>query len=366
MKDRVSQLRRKAAAMILCAVLTGGGFASGDVMAAETDAAAESDEAAAAAEADAVLAAQAENVTDDAVPETLEFTDVRGEVHTLVVDPTAAMHDYDAESFLTIGQNIIYTDDTKYTWRLGLDVSYYQGNIDWYSVAAEGYSFVFIRIGYRGYGQRGALVEDSMFRGNLEGAKAAGLDVGVYFFSQAVSAEEAAEEAQFVLSLLNGTDLELPIVYDPEFILNDDGSRATYARMASATGAQVTLNAQTFCTVVEAAGYESAFYSNLLYESEVYDMTLLSPYTVWYADYNSVPQTPYDFTFWQFSESGKISGISGSVDLDLQLIPVAAEETAEIAAEDAETVSGAETAAGDAGNTSEAGASAEDVSGTGA
>ena len=257
----------------------------------------------------------------EAEPETLDFTDVFGNWHTLDTDPDAPKNDYIKTCFVLDGQLMSYTDTENYIYRLGIDVSYHQGNIDWESVAEQGYEFVFIRIGFRGYGQAGNVLEDEQFKANLEGAKAAGLDVGVYFFSQALTEEEAAYEAEFVLELLAGTELDLPVVYDPEYILDDEGNKISEARTSTLSGEQVTENTLTFCSAIEEAGYEAAFYTNMLSESEVFDMTALSAYTVWYADYNETPQTPYAFEFWQYSESGTVAGIDSAVDLDIQLIP---------------------------------------------
>ena len=256
----------------------------------------------------------------EALSETLDFTDVFGKWHTLEIDPDALNNDYDKSCFVLDGQLMIYTDTENYTYRPGIDVSYYQGDIDWESVAEEGYEFVFIRIGFRGYGQSGNLREDEQFKAYLEGAKAAGLEVGVYFFSQAISEEEAQEEAEFVLELLGSAELDLPVVYDPEYILDDEGNKISDARTSSLEGEQVTLNTIAFCEMIKEAGYEPAFYASMLSESEVFDMSALSEYTVWYADYNETPQTPYAFEFWQYSESGTAAGIDGEVDLDIQLI----------------------------------------------
>ena len=271
---------------------------------------------------DSVEASEAEEETaEESLPRLMDFVDVYGNEHTLVVDETADMNDYATDCFVLDGQHMTYTDSENYTYSLGIDVSYHQGVIDWESVKDDGYDFAFIRIGYRGYGEGGKLVEDEDFRTNLEGAAAAGLEVGVYFFSQAVSEEEALEEAAFVLGILGDAKLDLPVVYDPEFILDGEGNRIDGARTSLLEGGQVTQNALAFCGAVGEAGYEAAFYTNMLSESEVFDMTAMSGYTVWYADYCEVPQTPYGFEFWQYTESGTVSGISGYVDLDIRMIP---------------------------------------------
>src|SRR5699024_10816934 len=130
-----------------------------------------------------------------------------------------------------------------------IDVSSHQGEIDWQKVATSGVEFVFIRLGYRGYGSEGTLNLDPYFKQNLAGAKAAGLKVGIYFFSQAISVEEAREEAQFVLSYLAGTQLDYPVVYDWEPI---SGASARTDGLDSVT---LTDCAITFCETVAQAGY---------------------------------------------------------------------------------------------------------------
>ena len=112
-------------------------------------------------------------------------------------------------------------DDDRYEIRHGVDVSHHQGEIDWNKVKNAGFDFAFLRIGFRGYGEEGTLNPDKQFNANYSGAKNAGLDVGIYFFAQAVNEKEAVEEADYVLELLGGRKLDLPIVYDPESILDD-------------------------------------------------------------------------------------------------------------------------------------------------
>lgn len=160
----------------------------------------------------------------------------------------------------------------------------------------------------------GTLNLDKRFHENIKAAQQAGLDVGVYFFSQAVNEEEAREEADFVLKHLKGYDLELPVAYDPESILYDE------ARTDDVTGEQFTKNAEVFCRRIRKAGYEPMIYSNMLWEAFELDLEKLSEYPVWYADYEPLPQTPYDFAMWQYTSSGKVDGIEGSVDLNIQFI----------------------------------------------
>ena len=140
-------------------------------------------------------------------------------------------------------------------------------------------------------------------------------DVGVYFFSQAATEEEAAEEAAFVLHQLKGVKLQLPVMYDPESISFD------YARTDSVTGTQFSKNALVFCKEIEKGGYEAGYYANLKWQVFMLDMSALAEYDVWFAGYDTQPQSPYAFSFWQYTDTGEVPGISENTDLDIQLIP---------------------------------------------
>ncbi|MGN0434308.1 MAG: glycoside hydrolase family 25 protein [Bilifractor sp.] len=208
---------------------------------------------------------------------------------------------------------MMYSDDT-YTSRLGIDISQYQGDIDWAQVKAAGFDFVFIRVGTRGY-ESGSIYEDERWAENLKEARAAGLDAGVYFFSGAVNEQEAEEEADYIIEKLNGEPLELGIVLDVETI-GSETSRHDYLSTE-----QYTANTSAFCERVKAAGYNPIVYSNIFWEATHYDMTKIGNYDVWYADYMTTPQTPYMYRFWQYTDSGTVPGINGAVDLDVELIP---------------------------------------------
>ena len=244
------------------------------------------------------------------LPQTLHFVDAHGEWFDTEINPNVTKHPYDW-SYLKNDETGISYDDGTFRIRHGIDVSKWQGNIDWEKVKAAGYEFVIIRMGFRGYGEAGSLALDEKFHQNIQGAQAAGMDVGVYFFAQAINEEEALEEAEFVLDALEGYELQLPIVYDPELI------RDQPARTNDVTGEQFTKNTIVFCDAVAAAGYEPMVYSNMIWEAFLFDMEQLQDYPFWYADYEAVPQTPYNFVMWQYSETGKVDGISGNVDLNI-------------------------------------------------
>lgn len=195
----------------------------------------------------------------------------------------------------------------------GIDISKHNGNIDFKKVKEAGFEFAFIRIAYRGYGKAGNLKEDEMYRTNLKNAKEAGLKIGAYVFSQAVNEEEAMEEAKFAVDLLKGYSLDLPLVFDPETIKGDT------ARTDNVEGLQFTKNAIVFCEEIKKSGFTPAIYSNLVWEDYYYELSKLQDYDIWYADYSNIPQTPYNFKYWQFSEVGIVDGVDGLVDLNVMI-----------------------------------------------
>lgn len=193
----------------------------------------------------------------------------------------------------------------------GIDVSRYQQNVDWKKVKAAGASFVIIRIGYRGYGT-GALVLDSMFENHLAGAKAAGLKVGVYIFSQAINEDEAREEAFACAYVLNGRKLDYPVYFDSEFSTSSHTGRAD-----NLTKAQRTACAVAFCEELKKYGYEPGVYASSSWFQNHLDLSALQGYRIWNAHYGvSAPTIKCDM--WQGSCTGKLSGVSSSgVDLNI-------------------------------------------------
>ena len=230
------------------------------------------------------------------------------------VERSVAVAPYDRNLFVLDGSRMYY-NDPAYTTALGVDVSSYQKEVDWQQVAGAGIEFAFIRVGYRGYGAEGTLNLDPYFQQNLEGAKAAGLKVGAYFFSQAISIEEAREEALFVLEALNGQTLDYPLVYDWEVI------SASGARTSGLDNAVLTDCAITFCETVAMYGYMPMIYYNLPVGYGRYELDRLTRYDVWFAQYSQRPTMYYNYRIWQYTDSGSVPGISGKVDMDLAFIP---------------------------------------------
>lgn len=197
----------------------------------------------------------------------------------------------------------------------GIDVSEHQGTIDWQAVADAGIEFAIIRCGWRGY-SGGSLNADTLFQENVEGALAAGLKVGVYFFSQAVSIAEAAEEALLTLELIDGYDITLPVFFDWEKIGTGEA-----ARTDNVNGNAVTEACVEFCQLIESEGYEAGVYAYLNLAYFTYDLNQFEGLTIWMGNPGSWPEFYYDHTFWQYSFTGSVDGIEGDVDMDVMFIP---------------------------------------------
>ena len=218
-------------------------------------------------------------------------------------------NDYDDAAFYLSGGRLRYGGPAE-TVRYGVDVSHHQGKIDWEAVAADGIDFAVIRCGYRGYGA-GGLYEDERFRENVAGALAAGLDVGIYFFSQALSVAEALEEAAYTLELIDGYDITFPVVFDWEQ-MTDAGSRS-----ASPDWKMVTDCTIAFCDAMAAAGYTPMAYFNVSMAYLRLDMERIDAYPAWLAWYHDYPGYIYDYQMWQYTSTGRVAGIQGNVDMDI-------------------------------------------------
>lgn len=192
---------------------------------------------------------------------------------------------------------------------LGVDVSSHQGEIDWEQVRDAGMEFAIIRLGYRGY-TSGGVYEDDYALANLEGARAAGLKVGVYFYSQALDEGEARREAQFCIDLLDGQALDLPVVFDWEYAGED-------TRSADMTSDALMACTRAFCRTVEEAGYEAMIYFNPHIAENLLRLEELQEYPFWLAMYSDQMTWPYDVEMWQYTATGSVPGIEGDTDINL-------------------------------------------------
>lgn len=219
---------------------------------------------------------------------------------------------YDMSAFSQKGGRLYYEDDV-YTSVTGIDVSYYQKEIDWEKVKADGVDFAMIRLGYRG-SESGRIQMDSRFKENIKGARRAGLDIGVYFFSQAISAEEAIEEARYVVRHIRGKGVHYPVAFDMEPVNGESD------RISGLTAEERTQIADAFCKVIERNGYTPVVYGNPHWLETRLELGYLTDYDTWLAHYTEQTGYPYDFRIWQYSHSGKVGGIKGKVDLDVMMI----------------------------------------------
>ena len=192
----------------------------------------------------------------------------------------------------------------------GIDVSKYQGNIDWAKVKGADIEYAFIRTGYRGYGAEGKLQEDSLFAQNMTGALSNDIAVGVYFVTKAISVEEAVEEANFVLDQIKPYNVTYPVVIDIEPTSNSTD------RTGALTAAERTQYVLAFCNTVKEAGYIPMIYGGVGTFMKYLEFEKLEGIEKWFAQYFNQPWLRYEFGIWQASESGSIPGIKGNVDID--------------------------------------------------
>ena len=243
-------------------------------------------------------------------PTTEETTQAPTEEETEPTLPPPEANPYGVNDFQYDNDNFLTCLAGDY--RIGIDVSKYQFDVDWQQVADAGIEFAMIRVGFRGYGS-GALAEDSYARANLQGALDAGLDVGVYFFSQAISVEEAEEEARYVLDYIVGYDITMPVVFDWEIPSVEN------PRSQDVDPRTLTDCALAFCKVIEDAGYTPMVYFNTLQARNDLYISELTDYPFWLALYTPRMRFPYKIQMWQYTDSGKIPGIEAYVDLNIWL-----------------------------------------------
>lgn len=206
--------------------------------------------------------------------------------------------------------------------KVGIDVSRYQGVIDWEKVKKDGIDYAMIRAGFRGYGESGSLNEDTMFERNVKGARDAGLDVGVYFFSQAKNYDEGVKEAEYTINLIKKFDITYPVAFDTE-----QSSSPTNTGRADNISVQDRTDAtKGFCSTIEKSGYKTLIYASPYWIKDNLDITQLSEYKIWLANYTGATQenplakpSSYkgQYVMWQYTDSGTVNGIDGGVDCDI-------------------------------------------------
>ena len=193
---------------------------------------------------------------------------------------------------------------------IGIDVSKWNGTIDWNAVRDSGVSFVIVRCGYRG-SSTGVLVTDPKFKSNVQGARAAGLKVGVYFFTQAINEVEAVEEASMTLSLIKGLGIGYPVFIDTE---------ACGGRADGISAEQRTAVCRAFCETIKSGGYTPGVYASKAWYNNNVNFGSLSGYKIWLAQYASKPTFSGKYDLWQHTAKGSVDGIKGNVDMNISYL----------------------------------------------
>ena len=217
--------------------------------------------------------------------------------------------DIDTDKIVTRNGYSFYMDGEEVRSTTGIDISEHQGEIDWGQVKGAGIDFAIIRAGYRTYG--GVVTMDESFTDNLKKAHAAGIETGVYFFSQATTTDEAIEEADAVLDAISGYDITYPVVYDWELIFDD------HARTDGVSVEALADCCVAFCERVKSAGYTPMIYQNKSTAMHKLDLPRLKDYGFWLAEYGDKPTYYYKYDIWQYSSDGTVPGINGRVDLNI-------------------------------------------------
>lgn len=249
----------------------------------------------------------------------LIITADKGRYHFFEVNPELATNDFQYEdlSYPVLNEetgnyegDVTLAESAGMETRKGIDVSKFQGKINWKKVANDDIEFAYMRLGYRGYGS-GKIVLDETFEYNIEKAKAAGLDIGVYFFTEAIDEKEAIEEAEFVLENLEGYKVDLPIVLDVEESASSD------SRTKDLTKEERTDAVIAFCERIKEAGHEVMIYGNTKSFMVMMDNEKLEDYDKWFAYYKYPLRFPYKMKMWQYTSSAEVDGIEGGVDVNI-------------------------------------------------
>lgn len=236
-----------------------------------------------------------------------------GSEEWVLISPYLPKHEYDFTKLVCQSDIMKYYEDGKQVSYVGTDISKYQDYVDFVKLKKAGVDFVMIRVGARGYGS-GQLVLDEYFTDNIKRATDAGLEVGVYFFSQAINEAEAVEEANMVLENVKDYKITYPVAFDMEYISNDT------ARIDNLSKSEKTTIAKAFLDTVQNAGYKPMIYGNKEWLIKQVDMSKLTAYDVWLSQEEDIPDYPYKFAMWQYKTDASIDGIAGYANLNISFI----------------------------------------------
>ncbi|MBO4903678.1 MAG: glycoside hydrolase family 25 protein [Lachnospiraceae bacterium] len=230
-----------------------------------------------------------------------------------------AVNSYKAENFrIDNGFMAYFDDDGNKISHLGCDLSYHNRNVNFEELKAAGCEFVMLRCGYRGYSE-GGMVKDEKFETYISEAERVGLKVGVYFFTQALTPEEARDEADFTLSLIEDHTISYPVAFDTEYI-DDESARTNTTEISEELRSEIC---KAFCERIREEGYYPMIYASENWFRRHLDVELLKEYDFWAPQYLEENDFLYDFTIWQYTDTGSIPGVSGDVDLDISMVDYA-------------------------------------------
>ncbi len=241
-----------------------------------------------------------------------------GSEEWVAINDKIEKNNYDYTNLVNSGGQLKYYSDGKNISFSGIDVSRYQKDVDFARVKAQDIDFVMIRVGARGY-KNGTLSIDEYFENNISAANEAGLDVGVYFYSQAINVAEAEEEANLVINALNGKKVTYPVAIDMEFVDNDS------SRIDTLTRDEKTLITAAFVNKIKEAGYRPMIYGDKDWLLKRIDVSKFTQSCFWLAQTDDQPDYPYTFDIWQYSTDGELYGIDGKVDMDICFVDYAAQ-----------------------------------------
>ncbi len=211
-----------------------------------------------------------------------------------------------------------YDDNGKKISHFGIDISYHQQNINWEELKGSDCEFIMLRCGFRGYTE-GGLVKDEKFDEYAQAAVDAGFPIGVYFFTQALTVEEAIEEADFVMSTIEPYPISYPVVIDTEYV-SDSAARTNKTELTPEQRSEIVA---AFCERVKENGYYPMVYASENWLRRSLKAELLQPYEVWAPQYLDTNDFMYDFTIWQYSDAGTVPGIKEKVDLNISMVDYA-------------------------------------------
>lgn len=247
----------------------------------------------------------------------VEIINKDGESEWIEINPKWKRNTYDFTNLVSKNDLLHYYSDGKQVSYLGVDLSKYQKQVDFAAIQNEGIDFCMIRVGARGY-ETGTIQEDEKYQEFMKGAKEVDMPVGLYFFSQAVTEEEAIEEADFIISRIGDYKISYPIAYDMEFIENDT------SRVETLTKNEKTRIALAFLNRIETAGFTGMLYGNKEWLLTRIDLSKFDKFDIWLTEEDNIPDYPYMYSMWQYTRQGEVYGIDGYVDLNISFIDYSA------------------------------------------